>query len=297
MDSPQPPSLAITDEEVEQLLQQAESLVGEIADDPVPASHDPASTTPGVAPDGIAESVSTAELLDDPAWTVAVPLADDVPFDASLPPRSDTQPRAADPLQAIENTEAIAAELTAILDEASEMVSPMQARELEASAAEPIPDRSGASPSETPGAIPRAILDEITDELTSGDLSNREPPATQEVATTGHLHPAAMSEQPAEPQPVNDAPAQTVEPAARIPLKARLANFRRAAWFVVTAVPVALVNLVLRLMVLLDRPFARFSAETKLRIGLVALVTLFMGTAAWLLPRIALQNPYAAMGQ
>ena len=63
-----------------------------------------------------------------------------------------------------------------------------------------------------------------------------------------------------------------------------------------TVVPNTIANFVLRLFVLLDRPFQGMSSEAKLRIGLVGLVTILMGSAAWVLPCMISHNPYLEIG-
>lgn len=60
---------------------------------------------------------------------------------------------------------------------------------------------------------------------------------------------------------------------------------------VVVAVP----NNFVRLFILLDRPFAGFSPSTKLALGLIGLISLLMGIAAFVLPKFGGHNPYEGL--
>lgn len=283
----QPPP--ISDEEVEQLLQQAESLVDTITDDTRAMAGDPVTSADEMVPEAIADPSTTVDPLDNPAWTVRDPIAEDVFSTDRFPAESAAESPAVDPLQAIAHTEAIADEITAILDEAADTALPPQAAASETPFADTVTARTVASKPSAGDAPSRAVLDDVVAELASGLAPNS---ARLEIYEDAPSDQVLCAEEQAPP---NNSSPETRQPATRTPLKVRLFAIHRVAFLTLTAVPVAFVNLVLRLIVLLDRPFARFSAETKLRIGLVALATLFMGAAAWVLPRIAVQNPYAAM--
>ncbi len=269
MDSPQPqpphsdPSLVISDEEVEQLLNQAETLVEEIAENTVD------------------EQIEAAD--------AAQPADDLVTADPSSPD-SDLETAAVDALQAVEATSEIAQELTEILDEAPTAAATSQ--DHDDVPAEPVEEL------EAPQApIANAALDEVVDEADSGQLIDMAPAEPVEEIPIEETPLAQAASVEAEPQsPPVTSPPQPAAPVVKVPIKILLAAAGRGILRALMAIPIAVANLLLRLIVLLDRPFDGLAVETKLRIGLIALITIFMGTAAWILPRITAHNPYLEMG-
>ncbi len=55
---------------------------------------------------------------------------------------------------------------------------------------------------------------------------------------------------------------------------------------------VACINVVIDGLVLVDKPFRNLSPATKKIVGLIGLVTLGMGLAAWFLPALLNSNPF-----
>ncbi len=261
--------MVISDDEVEQLLQQAQTLVDEIAETTEPAFTD---DTP--------ESVPTTE---EPTASEAEAEAE---FALASTATNIEEP-APDAAQAVEATDEIARELADMIDQAP--IAP-PADDVPATE-QPVAD----SPT-LDDEFRNAVLEEIVEELESGNPTESAPvepvesmsrdvvPATPEVPM--------IAEAPAPPEVSPPPPA---EPVQKVPFKTRLASIGRMALRALMIVPISLVNLALRLMMLLDRPFASLSLETKLRIGLVSLITIFMGAAVWVLPRVAAHNPYVEM--
>lgn len=262
---PTDPPIVVSDDEVEQLLQQAESLVGRIADD-----------------SGV-EAASPEEMMNA---AVELPLAD-----PAIEPQSDNA------LQAVEATDEISNELSEILDQASEAVSV----ETVAVPQEPIDNSMVEEPDEAVDAmmesIESAALNEVLDEFDTGQPA--EPVRDEKIEKTSNedqaMEPAEPVQTESSTPPPETVQPQSAEPPPKLPLKKRLAAFGRAILRAMMAVPIAIVNLILRLIVLVDRPFAALASETKLRIGLLGLVTIFMGISAWVLPRITDHNPYLTM--
>jgi hypothetical protein len=60
-------------------------------------------------------------------------------------------------------------------------------------------------------------------------------------------------------------------------------------------IAVAIPNLFMYSVILADRPFARLSPATKQTLGVVGLITLVMGVASIVLPKVLRSNPYAMM--
>jgi hypothetical protein len=284
MDTPELQSPPISDEEIEQLLQQAESLVDEIADE---TSAELVELAPPAA-DILHSSATDASLSPgspgDASWSAPAPIQEDDASGTPFPTKLDIDLPAAEPLEAIAQTGAIADEMTAILNDAAIADSTDPAPATGTPKGEPIAEQAIAPPPPMPETVllPVRALNSVRPDSPVAGLSEIAP--REEKATV------------ADAPSSNDSTAPSVGRPAGARFRARLAATGRGVVFILGAVPIAIVNLLLRLIVLLDRPFARFSVESKLHIGLVALVTLFMGAAAWVLPRIASHNPYALIG-
>lgn len=91
--------------------------------------------------------------------------------------------------------------------------------------------------------------------------------------------------------------------AASVPLKTRLIEGVKGAIpavvghgrFAAVTTRRILQNAVLELFVILDKPFAKLSPNTKKYMGLAGLVTVVMGGLMWVLPKLLDSNPYLDM--
>jgi hypothetical protein len=141
-----------------------------------------------------------------------------------------------------------------------------------------------------PFSVNDAALKEIVDELASGEVVGTPQNTLTEETPIEEFDGDANAKMPDPPVP------QVIAPQPKVPLKNRLATIGRCVLDGLTVVPNTIANFVLRLFVLLDRPFREMSSEAKLRIGLVGLVTILMGSAAWVLPCMISHNPYLEIG-
>jgi hypothetical protein len=265
MDTPELQPPPISDEEVEQLLRQAESLVDDIVDVSLPAD--------------IASPVPAAGFAVNEQPTLA---PQDIPV----------EPPAPDALLAITQTQALVEEVSALVSEVEAATVLDEASLSNATSTASVVDSSESIPaafeSTPPITFCETALDGAPDPQPCAISSDSFRPESLE----SELQPALATAADAS----NNPPGQVTNPPAWRRLFSRLSSIGRRALDLVLAVLVVIVNFPLRLLVLLDRPFARCSSETKLRIGLCAVVTLFMGAAAWILPRVAARNPYASIG-
>lgn len=275
MDTPQPQSppdvapLVISDDEVEQLLQQAQTLVDEIAE----------TTTTPPADDALDTEPMTLDSVEAQAEA-------DVEI-AVAPVAAIVDEHALDAARAVEATDEIARELPQVLNEAP-TASP--------AADEPAMEQPADEAPSLEDEFSNAVLEEIVEEFESGQMT--ESPPAEPVESISCDAAPEIADDPAKaegPTPPEASPAPPAGPASVIPLKARLSSIGRIVLSALTFVPINLANFALRLMLLLDRPFARFSPETKLRVGLVSLVTIFMAAAIWALPRLTAHNPYSEL--
>ena len=110
-----------------------------------------------------------------------------------------------------------------------------------------------------------------------------------------------IAEKAASPEPVGDElgkseDAQEEESRPKGPsVKERLVASCKLAVRLGRAVPIGAANGFLTILILLDRPFRNVSPGLKRALGLVALATLMAGIAAWILPEMMNNNPFAQM--
>lgn len=144
----------------------------------------------------------------------------------------------------------------------------------------------------------RSSIDQLDPEISSADLTDSAPRSLSpepEQRRARDTTPSSTSE--STELNVDDAvsapTAPTSAPDASLegPPRSNARNMRDLP----RAAAVALPNAVMRLVIASDRPFAWISPAGKNTIGLLGLMTLVMGLASILLPRMLERNPYAVM--
>ena len=82
---------------------------------------------------------------------------------------------------------------------------------------------------------------------------------------------------------------------SKLSIKQKIVTASRSAVRVFTALPVLVLNSLLKSLIWLDRPFANIPTGVKRGLGIVALATLLAGIATWVLPTLLSQNPFEDM--
>ncbi|GMU33080.1 MAG: hypothetical protein HS101_08820 [Planctomycetia bacterium] len=124
-------------------------------------------------------------------------------------------------------------------------------------------------------------------------------PARQKARATIVLEPpdspaAKVSDQPKTPE---QAIGTTVDQPAPIVVRSvGWRRFPRLIFGMTKAIALAPVKATIAVLVLIDKPFAGLSATTKLALGLIGLISLIMGVAAIFLPKLLQSNPFEHVG-
>ncbi|OWY70759.1 hypothetical protein B7486_14230 [cyanobacterium TDX16] len=274
--SPDDSPISVGAEELERLLNQAESLVADIS-----------------------SGVGVAEGQREPKELHATPFPD--------------KP---DALAALEETAAHVDKLKRQTGELSEPVEVPEATVVEEEPSAPVKDNeleikdTGAltgddSPStEKPTLIKdeskeRLPADRPSIELAATAEKKSVAPAKQKARATIVLEPpdspaAKVADQPKTPEQaigtVVDQPA---------PIVVRSVGWRRFPKLIfgmTKAIALAPVKATIAVVVLIDKPFAGLGATTKLALGLIGLISLIMGVAAIFLPKLLQSNPFEHVG-
>lgn len=274
--SPDDSPISVGAEELERLLNQAESLVADIS-----------------------SGVGIADEQREPKEVHATPFPD--------------KP---DALAALEETAAHVDKLKRQTGEVSEPVEVPKATVDEKESSDPLKDNeleikdAGAiagddSPSP---ALPAIVNDKSNERLPANRpmkelAANAEEksvgPAKQKARATIVLEPPSPPSPKAVDQPaVSDQRADTVaEPPASFPARSvGWRRFPRAIFSITKAIALAPVKATISVVVLIDKPFAGLSVTTKLALGLIGLVSLIMGVAAIFLPKLLQSNPFEHVG-
>lgn len=274
--SPDDSPISVGAEELERLLNQAESLVADIS-----------------------SGVGVAEGQREPKELHATPFPD--------------KP---DALAALEETAAHVDKLKRQTGELSEPVEVPVATVVEEEPSAPVKDNgleikdAGAltgddSPStEKPTLIKeeskeRLPADRPSIELAATAEKKSVAPAKQKARATIVLEPpdspaAKVADQPKAPE---QAIGTTVDQPA--PIVVRSVGWRRFPKLIfgmTKAIALAPVKATIAAVVLIDKPFAGLSATTKLALGLIGLISLIMGVAAIFLPKLLQSNPFEHVG-
>lgn len=257
--TPEDAPLSPGNEEIEALLQQAESLVSDIAGS-VGLEQSPALPTP--MPEE-ADPLTAVEMA-----TYQVEQLEEAVGEAPAEP-DDVAPTMDMPDAVREFTGA---------DAARDLLSaPVGAADLPA-------------PSQLSAADRAPVLEpEETGHAPADSKSRRAATALAEPEAVPQSHHSVTSE-----GPVAETEAAIEESA--VPVRRSLARRIGAVLLLVCRnILVAVPNSLIRLVILLDRPFAGLSPNAKLVLGMIAIVTLVMGGLAIALPKLMQDNPYSSI--
>ncbi len=262
--NPDQPPLTIGDQEIERLLQQAESLTHEIVEG-VGAEASPDAPTGNPAgqlgdaepdPEAAVELVTqdVAQLVADVSEPPAAPSAES--FDAEAIDAEADGAEAANGPEAAESVAAVDQDVEATEDDA---------------------------------AIESAEANEA-DELVPIESGTSDAPATESLVV------AAVVEQSASPQPESPLLPVAPEPDNSVPPRRPFAGLmKHAAIYTARTIVFAVPNICIRLLMLLDWPFRGISPGFKNALGVIGLITMLMGGVAMVAPSMMKHNPYAAM--
>lgn len=270
--TPDDSPISVGAEEMERLLNQAESLVADIS-----------------------SGVGVAEGQRDPKELHATPFPD--------------KP---DALAALEETAAHVDKLKQQTGEVSELVEVAEATvdaidpsdnamgiELEIKDEGELSGGDTASPE-----MPTLVNDELKErlpadrpsiELAATTEKRSVAPAKQKARATIVLEPpdspaAKIVDQPRPPEQAVDTAAD--QSALIVVRSVGWRRFPKLIFGMAKAVALAPVKATISVVVLIDKPFAGLSATTKLALGLIGLVSLIMGIAAIFLPKLLQSNPF-----
>lgn len=262
--NPDQPPLTIGDQEIERLLQQAESLTHEIVEGVgAEASPDaPTGNPAGQLGDAEPDPEAAVELVtQDVAQLVA-----DVSEPPAAPPAESFDAKAVD----------------------SESDGGMTANEPEAAESVAAVDQD----------VEAADDDAAIESAEANDADELAPieSGTPDAAATEAIGVAAAIEQSSAPQP--DSPLPPTAPAAddSVPPRRTFAGLmKHAAIYAARTIVFAVPNICIRLLMLLDWPFRGMSPGVKNALGVIGLITMMMGGVAMVAPSMMKHNPYAAM--
>ena len=274
--SPDDSPISVGAEELERLLNQAESLVADIS-----------------------SGVGVAEGQREPKELHATPFPD--------------KP---DALAALEETAAHVDKLKRQTGELSEPVEVPEATVVEEEPSAPVKDNgleikdAGAlTGDDSPSTEKPTLIKEVSKERLPADRPSIElaataekksvAPAKQKARATIVLEPpdspaAKVADQPKTPeQAIGTAVDQ---PAPIVVRSVGWRRFPKLIFGMTKAIALAPVKATIAVVVLIDKPFAGLSATTKLALGLIGLISLIMGVAAIFLPKLLQSNPFEHVG-
>lgn len=262
--NPDQPPLTIGDQEIERLLQQAESLTNEIVEG-VGAEASPDAPTGNPAgqlgdaepdPEAAVELVTqdVAQLVAEVSEPPAAPSAE--PFDAEAVDAEPDGGMTANEPETAESVAAIDQDVEATDDDA---------------------------------AIESAEANEA-DELAPIESG------TPDAAVTETMVVAAAVEQSTAPQQESPLPPVAMAADDSVPPRRTFSgHVKHAAIYTARTVVFAVPNICIRLLMLLDWPFRQMSPGVKNALGVIGLITMMMGGVAMVAPSMMKHNPYAAM--
>jgi len=274
-DTPPPgdPLEVLSDSHVEELLNQAEGLVGEIAsaagvDGPRETTGGPTGELGSIEPDPLSAVELTA--MDIAEIRRAVESDEQAEHAAAEDPR----------------TAMAAADTAASIEQPAGQQSPSPVAEHPLADANELPAcvtvSAGDDPPPNPDAPERLPVHQPED--------SSDPP---EVA--GEPQPLSGN-QPSSSLGVADAATEPgAAPKRRLGLQRLAIAPLRFFWRGVGRTAGLAANLTGRIIVALDRPFAKLSPRAKNNLGIVGLITLLAGLAGLILPGMLAHNPYAEM--
>lgn len=260
--TPEDAPLSPGNEEIEALLQQAESLVSDIAGS-VGLEQSPAPPTP--MPEE-ADPLTAVEMA-----TYQVEQLEEAVGEAPPAERVDAAPAAMEMPDAVRE---FAGEDAAgeTLSESPEPVDP-------------------PAPSRVPAAVGHS--------RSPGPDKTRHAPAPAESrrAATAIVEPETsptdrQSDTSGEPEAEGKG---AVEESAALSRRSYARRIGAALLLICRNILVAIPNSLIRMIILLDRPFAGLSPNAKLALGMIALVTIVMGGLAIALPSLMQDNPYSSI--
>ena len=267
--TPDDSRLTVSNEELERLLQNAESLVADIADGVggSEAERRPkelhASPFPD-KPDALDALEQTAAQVDRvEKQTGAAPASVEAQTtDAHEPPETESR----------DDSEAPAA-----VDEESEFTESPG----ESATADQMPDETEPDETETDDSAPASRRPESA--KAPGEPGGEKPATPAPPANDADPTEASSSDGDDSATPPSEAPLSK----GRKRLRAAFRAARTVALFPLTAT--------IEILILIDKPFARLRPTTKLVLGLMGLVSLIMGIAAFFLPKLLASNPYTSI--
>ncbi len=274
--SPDDSPISVGAEELERLLNQAESLVADIS-----------------------SGVGVADGQREPKELHATPFPD--------------KP---DALAALEETAAHVDKLKRQTGELSEPVEVPEATVVEEEPSAPVKDNeleikdAGAlAGDDSPTTEKPTLIKEVSKERLPADRPSIELAATAEKKSVAPAKQKARATIVLEPP---DSPAAKVADQSKTPEQAigtavdqpapivvRSVGWRRFPKLIfdmTKAIALAPVKATIAVVVLIDKPFAGLSATTKLALGLIGLISLIMGVAAIFLPKLLQSNPFEHVG-
>ena len=124
-------------------------------------------------------------------------------------------------------------------------------------------------------------------------------PAKQKARATIVLEPpdspaAKVADQPRTPEQAVDTDVD--QPAPIVVRSVGWRRFPKLIFGMAKAIALAPVKAAIAVVVFIDKPFAGLSATTKLALGLIGLISLIMGVAAIFLPKLLQSNPFEQVG-
>ncbi|MBI5763598.1 MAG: hypothetical protein HZA51_08755 [Planctomycetes bacterium] len=260
--NPDQPPLTVGDQEIERLLQQAESLTHEIVEGVgAKASPDAATGNPaGQLGDAEPDAEAAVELVtQDVAQLVA-----------EVNESADAAPGAESVEDASENAEDVGS-LTANEPETADSVAAVD-QDVEAT-----DDDAAIESSEANSA-------DALSQIESGE-SEEAPPAVSAIELVATEAVAAPPEAQADSASTNLVP----------PRRTLGGLIKHGAIYMARTVVFAVPNICIRLLMLLDWPFRGISPGVKNALGAIGLISMMMGGVAMFAPSMMKHNPYAAM--
>lgn len=264
--NPDQPPLTVGDQEIERLLQQAESLTHEIVEGVgAEASPDAATGNPaGQLGDAEPDPEAAVELVTQDVAQLVV--------DVSGRP-----------------TDAIYTESVVDASVDAETAGVVTANEPETVEAVNAVDQDVEAPDDN-AAIESSEANE------SEELAQVEPTESDELVDAASTQESVADAEPVEaladaPLPLTDsAPADLVSPPRTFG-----GFIKHVAIYSARTIVFAVPNICIRLLMLVDWPFRGMSPGVKNALGVIGLITMLMGGVAMVAPSMMKHNPYAAM--
>lgn len=255
--------LALGKEEVERLLQEAESLVSEIAG--TVGLHEEFSANSEGKPQPTPEepdALSAVEMAEVQVEQIeqAVGVDDPPVFDHHATAAGNT----------IATNEELPVSATVQLD---------ARRILPDEGTLPVAPRTDSPLKEKPPA-------QFASDVATLTAPEAKAPLTTEPATVGTMESAHATQ---------EVVAATTDARATPKDRPRLLRVIFLPILIVRNIVVAIVNNFVRLLLLLDRPFAGLSPTARMVLGMIGLISLLLGVAAFVLPGLGTHNPYEKM--